>query len=337
MTAPIPLVIDTDTGSDVDDALAITLALASPEVDLIGVTVVSGDVAWRARMVARILGMAGRADIPIFRGVSHSRAQEQTPSMLGSEGVGLLDHPYDGPTATIHDTPAPDWLIAESCRRPFHLAAIGPFSNVAVAVQRDPTFASRLIHLSVMGGMVFPDHFGTAWRRYYDASEFDLAAVDYNTASDAVAALTAARAGAPMTWVTVELTLRTPLTRQGLEAIEATGSPLGAALGRMGRSWSDHWFRQHPALPDAPSPVPTDSVACLHDPLAIASIFPSDWLTLAPHPLRYEIDGELFRVTPTEDGAHDAVAAVSVAVDAPAFERFFLERVVTFLGTIGSS
>ncbi|MGH2533594.1 MAG: nucleoside hydrolase [Thermomicrobiales bacterium] len=333
MTAPIPLVIDTDTGSDIDDALAITLALASPEVDLIGVTAVSGDVELRARMVARILGMAGRAEVPIFRGVSHSRMQdqEQTPAMLGSEGTGLLDHPYDGPTATIHDTPAPDWLIEESRRRPFHLAAIGPFSNIAVAVQRDPSFAGRLLHLSVMGGMVFPDHFGERWRRYYTKAGDDLAAVDYNTACDAAAALTVARAGVPMTWVTVEITLRTPLTRRGLDAIAATGSPLGEALGRMGRSWSDHWFRQHPALPGAPSPVPKDSVACLHDPLAIASIFPGDWLTLAPHRLRYAVDGELFRVTPTEEGAHDAVAAVSVAVDAPAFERFFLDRVVTFL------
>ena len=68
MTSPIPIVIDTDIGADPDDALALTLALASPEVDLRGVTIVSGDVSWRARIATRLLGMAGRADVPVFLG-----------------------------------------------------------------------------------------------------------------------------------------------------------------------------------------------------------------------------------------------------------------------------
>ena len=68
MTPPIPVVIDTDIGADPDDALALVLALASPEVDVRGVTIVSGDVDLRARIAARLLGMAGRPDIPVFRG-----------------------------------------------------------------------------------------------------------------------------------------------------------------------------------------------------------------------------------------------------------------------------
>ena len=113
MTSPIPIVIDTDVGDDPDDALALMLALASPEVDVRGVTIVSGDVAWRARIATRLLGMAGRSDVPVFLGRGESR------QMSGAEGEGLLDHPYHGPEATVQTTPAVDWLLAESRRGPF--------------------------------------------------------------------------------------------------------------------------------------------------------------------------------------------------------------------------
>src|ERR687886_693095 len=107
MNAPTPIVIDTDIGADPDDALALCLAVASPEVEVRGVTIVSGDVDLRARMAARILGMAGREDIPIFKGHGPpiGAAQvEVTPELAGLEGKGLLDEPYDGPEATIDQT-----------------------------------------------------------------------------------------------------------------------------------------------------------------------------------------------------------------------------------------
>ena len=81
MTTPIPIVIDTDIGADPDDALALILVLASPEVDVRGVTIVSGDVTWRARIATRLLGMAGRSDIPVF--VGHGNPHQ----MLGTEGA----------------------------------------------------------------------------------------------------------------------------------------------------------------------------------------------------------------------------------------------------------
>ena len=142
MTSPIPIVVDTDIGADPDDALALVLALASPEVDVRGVTIVSGDVDLRARMAARLLGMAGRPDIPIFRGRGESLDPTREPAMTGTEGQGLLDLPYQGPEATIDATSASDWLVEESRRRPFHLVTIGPLTNVAFALGQDPGLAS---------------------------------------------------------------------------------------------------------------------------------------------------------------------------------------------------
>ena len=328
---PIPLVIDTDTGTDVDDVFALVLALASPEVDVIGVTVVDGDVDLRGRMVTRLLGIAGRADIPVFIGRKHPVGPGRMPTMRGHEGRGLLDVPYTGPEAVIHATPAPEWLVAESRRRSFHLAAIGPYTNVAAAIQLDPDLPNRLQHLTVMGGMVHQEHFSPEWRQFFDHIGESGAWIDHNTASDPTAALCVATSGVPMTWVTAELTFHLPLTPSGLDRIATAGGPLGDALVRMTRIWDDEWFRYLPVPYEGLWPFPANAAACLHDPLAVASIFAGEWLTLRAEPLRYEIDGEVFRSIATDNEAADATALVSVAADPVGFERFFLDRVVALI------
>jgi len=275
--------------------------------------------------------MAGCAGIPVFKGLSQPLGSGRMPTMRGHEGRGLLDEPWDGPEATINDMPAVDWLVAESKRRPFHLAAIGPYTNVAAAIQRDPAFATRLLGLTVMGGMVHQEHFADEWQQFFAHLGESGAWIDHNTASDPDAALVVARAGAPMTWVTAELTFHLPLTPAGLGQIEAVDRPLSDALARMTRIWNDEWFRFLPMPYDGPSPFPDNAVACLHDPLALSAIFPGDWLTLRTEPLKYAVDGELFRTTIADDGTGDAEAGVSVAADPMAFEQFYLDRVLTFL------
>ena len=229
--SPIPVVIDTDIGADPDDALALVLALASPEIDLRGVTIVSGDVDLRARIAARLLGMAGRPDIPVFKGREEPLDPTRDQVMTGTEGQGLLDLPYQGPEATIDETFAPDWLIEESRRRPFHLVAIGPLTNVALAVEQDPGLAGRLLGLTAMGGLLDARSMPITWQR--DIGERGPAAwPDYNTVSDPTAALAVARSMNAITWVTLDVTMRAPLRAATREVLLAN-TPLGAALGRM--------------------------------------------------------------------------------------------------------
>jgi purine nucleosidase len=323
VNSPIPTVIDTDIGADPDDALALILALASPEVDVRGVTIVSGDVRWRARIATRLLGMAGRSDIPVFLG------RGEPDQMSGAEGQGLLDLPYDGPEATIQATPAVDWLRAESRRGPFHLVSIGPLTNVAAAIEEDREFAGRLLGLTVMGGLLDERTMPIAWRRAVE-ERGPVAWPDYNTMCDPAAALTVARSGIPITWVTLDATMRAPL-RETARGLLPPNHPLGAALGRMIDAWHASWFPTVLPPPDDPSPVPADAVAILHDPLAVASLFAGEWLRLRPARLTYGIEDGVFRLHEQPDGVPGWLAA---RVDGARFEAFLVSRIMRLMARL---
>ena len=328
-----PLVIDTDIGTDIDDALAILFALASPELDLQGLTIVDGDVATRARIASRLLGMAGRPDIPVVIGEGRPIGDGRMPTWMGHEGKGFLELPWDGPEAPILDTTAADWLVDQSRSNRFRLAAIGPFTNVARAVERDPDFASRVAGLTVMGGMAHAETYVPGWRRFFADTGIHPAHMDHNTASDVEAALTMARAGFAMDWVTAELTFCTNLHRNAIAAFRESGTILGDRLARMLEIWDRDWFHFIPGFPNYPNPAPEDAAAALHDPLAIASIF--DWpdLTMRPHRLRFFREAHLFRLEEAVENS-DAEHRVSVAVDHAKFERFFMDRLTSFLGSL---
>ncbi len=335
--APTPIVFDTDIGTDVDDALALALALASPEIDLIGVTVVDGDVPTRARIAARLLGMAGRADVPVIVGEGSPIGEGRMPSWFGHEGEGLLDAAWGGPEATILDGSAADWLVDQSRQQQFHLVAVGPFTNVARAVQIDPTFPERIPRLTVMGGMVHPEHYDPQWQQFFAETGLPPNHMDHNTASDVEAALIVARAGFDMTWVTAELTFCTTLDQGAIAEFRRSGSVLGDRLARLLEVWSQRWFHHIPRFPLTARPFPVDAVAALHDPLALASVFGGDWLTGRDHKVRFHAEGGLFVITEvnadTVGGASDAEAVhtVSVAVDREHFSAFFRQRVTSFL------
>jgi purine nucleosidase len=305
----LPVVFDTDIGGDVDDALALALALASPELHLVGVCVVHGDaemIETRARIAARLLGLAGRPDVPVLRGQDEPLPGGIPYRRNGSEGEGLLDHPMPPGThdAPIAGTPAAEWLVEASRHQRVHVVATGPFTNVAIALQRDPTLPQRLDGLTVMGGMFHPEAFPPYWRRAIAEGTVVAANLDYNTRCDPQAAGICADSGVPTTYVPIEVTLHTQLSTAGLHRMHNARSPFCQALARLTAIWSERHFRhrQH-GQPDA--------VANLHDPLAMAAVLPlrGHWITLRDEPTRH-----------------------ATAVDAPGFERFYLDRVLGAFG-----
>lgn len=154
MTRPTNLILDVDTG--IDDALALLYTVASPDVELVAATCVSGNT--DARQVAintlAVLELAGRTDVEVAIGreVPLVRPLETTPETHGPMGLGHADLPP--PSRAVSDRHGVDLILAEARRRPgeIDLVALGPLTNVAVALEREPALPHLLRGLTVMGG-----------------------------------------------------------------------------------------------------------------------------------------------------------------------------------------
>ncbi len=154
MQGRIPIILDVDTG--IDDSLALLYAAASPEAELVAVTCVAGNV--DARQVAvntlAVLELAGRGDVEVALGreVPLVRRLETTPETHGPRGLGYAELPPAA--AALSDRHAVDLLIDEAMRRPgeLTLVTLGPLTNLAVAVLREPELPRLYRHYVLMGG-----------------------------------------------------------------------------------------------------------------------------------------------------------------------------------------
>jgi len=135
---PIPVILDTDIGDDIDDTWALVLALRSPELDIRLVVTDFGNTEQRARLVARVLELAGRTDIPIGIGIKEN--DDPGPQAEWVKGYDLAKYPgrvlKDGVQALI------DTIMASP--EPVTLIAIGPPPNLKAALEREPRIAGKL-------------------------------------------------------------------------------------------------------------------------------------------------------------------------------------------------
>ena len=154
MTRPVPVLLDVDTG--IDDSLALLYAVASPEANLLAVTCVSGNV--EARQVATntlaVLELAGRTDVEVAVGreVPLVRPVETTPETHGPHGIGHARLPP--PTRPVSDRHGVDLIVEEARRLPGEvmLVTLGPLTNLAVALEREPALPRLLRGFVFMGG-----------------------------------------------------------------------------------------------------------------------------------------------------------------------------------------
>jgi purine nucleosidase len=154
VAATVPLILDVDTG--IDDSLALLYAAASPEAELVGVTCVSGNV--DARQVAvntrAVLELAGRQDVEVALGreTPLERPLQTTPETHGPRGIGYAELPP--PSRPLSERNGVDLILEATAARPGEVTVVtlGPLTNVAVALQRDPSLPGRLCRLVIMGG-----------------------------------------------------------------------------------------------------------------------------------------------------------------------------------------
>ena len=144
----VRLILDTDIGSDVDDAFALAYAVRQPEIELLAVTTVWGDVRWAAALVLRLLDELGASDIPVAAG--HS-VRPRSPKWVGSGEVVLARGATDPRTEPRH---AVELIrdVALSAEGPVWLATIGPATNAADALRRYPAIRDHLAGVAMMGG-----------------------------------------------------------------------------------------------------------------------------------------------------------------------------------------
>jgi len=150
----LPLILDVDTG--IDDSLALLYAAASPDADLVAVTCVSGNI--DARQVGintrAVLELAGRADIEVAMGreIPLLKPLETTPETHGPQGLGYAELPP--PRRPLSDRHAVDLILDEARHRPgeITLVTLGPLTNLALAVLREPRLPGLLKGYALMGG-----------------------------------------------------------------------------------------------------------------------------------------------------------------------------------------
>ena len=154
MTARTPLILDVDTG--IDDSLALLYAASSADAELVAVTCVSGNI--DARQVAinsrAVLELAGRTDVEVALGreVPLARRLKTTPETHGPAGLGYAELPP--PSRPLSDRHGVDVIVEEARRRPgeIMLVTLGPLTNLALALEREPTLPHLLRGYTLMGG-----------------------------------------------------------------------------------------------------------------------------------------------------------------------------------------
>ncbi|MFK4089099.1 nucleoside hydrolase [Kribbella sp. NPDC020789] len=213
------LILDTDIGSDVDDAMALALILGTPDLDLVATHTVYGDTRLRAQLARRYGALAGR-DLTVVAGTAEPLSGRKV-WWAGHEGTLHADLDAE----TFAPGSAPEDLVARLQANPGELdvVAIGPLTNLAAALELEPRIVQWIRHLWVMGG-----HFAV------DAE------AEHNFKSDDVAARAVLTAGIPTTITALEITQQVSIESGLLQRIRAAG-PLGAALGADIEQWWAYW------------------------------------------------------------------------------------------------
>lgn len=304
------ILLDTDPG--IDDALALFLALASPEVQLEAVTTVHGNVPIESttRNALGLLELAGRGDIPVARGSAHPlvRAPVDAKYVHGPTGLGTLALPE--PQASVVKQSAADLIIERVLAAPgeLTLVAVGPLTNLALALRREPGIASQVREVVIMGGALrVPGNITPT--------------AEFNIYADPHAAHVVFKAGWPLRLVSLDVTNQTTINREQTRQLARQKSAISSAIEAM----LEFYFEVF-------APAFGNNVLRLHDPLALAAAFRPDFIQWEPAYVDVELVGTLtFGETVaffqrSGAGAPEPNMQVSGGVDAGRFVAWFLER-----------
>jgi len=349
MADRIPLILDVDTG--IDDSLALLYAAASPEADLLAVTCVSGNIdADQVGINTRaVLELAGRDDVEVAMGrkIPLMRPLQTTPETHGPQGLGHAELPP--PTRPLSDRHAVDLILDEARRRPgeITLVTLGPMTNLAIAVLREPELPRLLKGYALMGGAFAASGNTTPtteWNIHCDPEAAQIvfrawsAAIERDPTIPRALALglnvtERARVG---TDEIVRLAKRAGSTpddsialARGEDPMLPTRSVAGNPIVRYGADVLRFYYEFHAQYDGFYG-------AFIHDPLAVAATLDRSLVTSAPLHVDVETRGELTAGMTVADPRRLTGRAPNTDVVSDADVPAFLDRLIERIGGLAA-
>ena len=289
------IILDTDIGDDIDDALALAFAIMSGKIDLLGVTTVFKNAVQRAELACCLLEALDRTDIPVYAGIGKTLLQsipdwEQVAASHRPRQMEVLKKQQ--PSIQPKPERAVDFIIDTimASDGDITLVPIGPFTNIAAAFILEPRLAQKT-KICMMGGAT------------------DRVRPEWNALCDPEATRVVFGTGVPITMVGLDVTTKCIMSYDRVKAVGAVDRPLNQICFGLIHLWGG----------DNPEPRPT-----LHDPLAVATLI--DPTLCETHAMRIEVEtrGDHLRGS-TVPVAGEPNASVCVSVDATRFMDYFVK------------
>jgi pyrimidine-specific ribonucleoside hydrolase len=266
---PRRIIIDTDPG--IDDAMAIFLALRSPELKVEAITPVAGNVPLDLTLpnALRLVEIAERTDVPVAAGASHPllRRLATAGHVHGVNGLAGVEFP-EPKTKPVHEAaPALIRRIVRENPGEITVVAVGPLTNVALALRADPELAHMIPAIAIMGGSLSGGNMTPA--------------AEFNLYVDPEAARIVFDANIPLTMVGLDVTRKCLVSEQHITRLEVANNPVSQAAGKILRATYER-MRHGGEVTDI----------ALHDALAVASLIDHDVITRKDYYVEVETVGE---------------------------------------------
>ncbi|HEY1495641.1 MAG TPA: nucleoside hydrolase, partial [Candidatus Solibacter sp.] len=229
--APLRVILDTDPG--VDDALAILLALRSPELQVEAITPVAGNVPLEFTLpnALKLVEIAGRTDVPVAGGARHPLVRQLITAshVHGNNGLAGVEFPEPKIKPVAESAPEMIRKIVKANPGEISIVAVGPLTNVALALRDDPDLAAKIKSIVIMGGSLSGGNVTPA--------------AEFNLYVDPEAARIVFDAGVPLTMVGLDVTRKVLFTDARLKALETAKNPSGIAAAKIMAATLEHLNR----------------------------------------------------------------------------------------------